>query len=543
MVVCELAQFLAAFTDDHGLAITMTSSLHHTSGRRAYALGLLLCLATCAVNAQTTIVVDTGGDPDPNSTRFTCTYRDDPDFLPASDRDCTLRRALVEAAARRFFDRPIRIEFDIPTSDPSYDAGLGVWTIETSQPLPKIRGENDSVESSAVEIAGPARSGVTGGPAVFVRLVDRLSITADDNAIRDIGFLGEASIFIQGDNNELDGIVMGLTRDGQSIALRTPANPVRGAFGIISISGHQNAVRNSVLTGAFARAVAVDFGAGNRIENNFIGTRLDGTVPDVPAGVECAESTNPNAADWLGGWGLSLAGSATVAIGNVIAGLQTARSPGSPRPTAIEVFGDGHVVSRNKIGIDAADNPVGVCGQAIVFSSELAFVDCNQIARPGALDDSIVRTAMLGIGTLDTSTINRNLIFDSPGSLLGYSPSADPGIRDFIPAQITSFEATAVAGNAGAGSPCPGCRIDFYLDNTDGTQDAFDWLGQTTAAGDGSFMFELSEEIRPGRGIRTTSTSTNAGVIPGQGAGATSRSSSLFPAGGNVDVVFLDGFE
>ena len=74
----------------------------------------------------TVITVDTTEDLADtfNHSKHTCTWTSGAFFFPAGDGECTLRRAVVEAANRPDSDRPILIQFNIPTNDSNYDASL-----------------------------------------------------------------------------------------------------------------------------------------------------------------------------------------------------------------------------------------------------------------------------------------------------------------------------------------------------------------------------------------------------------------------------------
>ncbi len=106
------------------------------------------------------------------------------------------------------------------------------------------------------------------------------------------------------------------------------------AFGGIRFSSDGNVIRNSVLTGAFGRAVDVDGGDNNIIEDNWIGTRADGTVPMVDPEIRCVVVVDPedpfqfyyDENDWYGGWGISLSGSNNIIRNNYVVGMNNVRS-------------------------------------------------------------------------------------------------------------------------------------------------------------------------------------------------------------------------
>ncbi|HFQ94533.1 MAG TPA: hypothetical protein ENK32_11020, partial [Anaerolineae bacterium] len=89
------------------------------------------------IRAQTgtTIVVDTTEDlaDSANYDNHTCTYTSGAIYFPAPDGKCTLRRAILEAGVRPDADRPISVEFNIPTSDPNYDNTLQIWEVQIDE--------------------------------------------------------------------------------------------------------------------------------------------------------------------------------------------------------------------------------------------------------------------------------------------------------------------------------------------------------------------------------------------------------------------------
>src|SRR5690606_29908297 len=106
---------------------------------KAISAGLLLILlASWAIVSQVradvsgagTVIIVNSTEDLANSTNYdnhTCGYTSGAIYFPAGDGKCTLRRAILEAGVRPDGDRPISIQFNIPTSDPNYNASLQVW--------------------------------------------------------------------------------------------------------------------------------------------------------------------------------------------------------------------------------------------------------------------------------------------------------------------------------------------------------------------------------------------------------------------------------
>ena len=124
--------------------------------------------------------------------------------------------------------------------------------------------------------------------------------------------------------------------------------------------------------------------------------------------------------------------------------------------------------------------------------------------------------------------MRRNIVESGPGRVYAFGPGIPQALQTFAPARITAIDGTSVTGGSGAGSPCPGCLIDLYSDDADGTEEALAHLGQATADGNGLFAITLGQPLAPGTGLRTSSTTASAGVIGSFGAGTTTKLSKLY---------------
>lgn len=109
-------------------------------------------------------------------------------------------------------------------------------------------------------------------------------------------------------------------------------------------------------------------------------------------------------------------------------------------------------------------------------------------------------------------------------------------LRNFNPAAVTSIEGTAVSGTSGAGSPCPNCTIELFLDDTDTVNEALQFLGATVADSNGNWSTTLPFELGAGQGLRTTSTTAQYNTIAGMSAGTTTKLSELYASD---SIVFL----
>ncbi|MFZ4663269.1 MAG: hypothetical protein ACOYNY_40055, partial [Caldilineaceae bacterium] len=243
------------------------------------------------VPAATVITVNTSTDLDSGSVTKTCTYTAGT-YVAAGD-GCTLRRAILEAAARPQSDRPITVQFNLTANDPNKDKEVvGTWTLPIAATLPALKTDTIINKNGQVTIDGDTQpGGRTTGPKIIIATNDNsLQVESTNNVIRNLAFKGGGVIFLKEDGNTVERIWMGLSDDGQSIIFRTPANPLRMAGGGIHISSNNNTVQNNVIAGAFARAIDIDGGDNNLITRNLIGTRADGTVPTVAASAQCLRS-------------------------------------------------------------------------------------------------------------------------------------------------------------------------------------------------------------------------------------------------------------
>ncbi|MEJ2209543.1 MAG: hypothetical protein P8129_10960 [Anaerolineae bacterium] len=210
---------------------------------------------------------------------------------------------------------------------------------------------------------------------------------------------------------------------------------------------------------------------------------------------------------------------------------------------ALEIAGTGHLIQDNVIGVDSADNEVGVCGIGIFASDGEADILDNVIvnSRQGFEEDESNTAIYLAEDPFDPGgiTVRGNVIRNdvptasrqgSEFKAINFTGTSAAALRLFAPAQITSIHGTSVMGTSGAGSPCPDCTIDFYLDDLDDTEEALTYLGSADADSHGDFTFTLAQPLPANRGIRTSSTTGVFGTIGDFAAGTTTRLSELYVA-------------
>ncbi|MCE7986126.1 MAG: hypothetical protein DYG89_33530 [Caldilinea sp. CFX5] len=482
--------------------------------------------------AAITITVNTSADLDSGSLTKTCTYT--AGIYVAATDGCTLRRAILEAAARPQSDRPIAVQFNLAANDPNKDKEVaGTWTLPIAAALPPLKTDTIINKNGQVTIDGDTQpGGRTTGPKIIIATNDNsLQVESTNNVIRNLAFKGGGVIFLKEDGNTVERIWMGLSDDGQAVVFRTPANPLRMAGGGIHISSDNNTVQNNVIVGAFARAIDIDGGDNNLVARNLIGTRADGTVPTVAESAQCLRSLNLDPQNWYGGWGIALSGSNNRITQNRLAGLHIIQSQNDTPPMAIESFGANHEIRGNIIGVDSANKRVGVCGQGIKVSGSGTQILNNVIVRSRTGFEDGEPTAILASDTsplFGQITVRGNLVESGPGKIYEFGPGIPALLRTFNPAKFTNISGTTITGGSGDNSPCPGCLIDFYRDDGDEIAEALDHLGSIVADSNGNFTVTLTQTLPSGVGVRTSSTTQAAGVIGNYGAGTTTKLSKLY---------------
>jgi hypothetical protein len=502
--------------------------------------------APVAVTTTTIITVDTSADLDSDSSTTTCNYTNAV-YVAATD-GCTLRRAWIEASARPQIDRPITIQFQLPPQPGGTIPQIaGVWILALDRTLPPLSTDDAQNKNGQVYIDGSTQpGGRSDGPAIIIDTNDfSLHIESENNVIRNLAFRGGGGIFLKEGGNTLEHIWMGLTDDGQSIALYDPPKRQFIAGGGIYITSDNNTIQQSVISGAFPRAIRIDDGDNNLVANNYIGTRSNGSVPPVAEAVQCIRSPNYDSENWYGGWGIALSGSNNQIIENRLAGLHVIQSNNDTPPIALEIVGAGHLAQGNVIGIDSGDAKVGVCGQGIKVSGQDIKILSNMIVRSRTGLESnngeALKAAILASESAHTFgeiTVRMNLVEDGPGYIYQFGTGVPQALALFEPARIIHISGMTISGTQEDGSPCPGCLIDLYLDDGDATQEALEHLGSAIADAGGAFSLETAAPLPAGASVRTSSTTQAADIISGFGPGATTGISRLFTP---VSGISIDG--
>ena len=544
--------------------------------------------------AATTIVVDWAIDEEPGNNYHTCTYSQgsffQPDTTGSGAGKCTLRRALREAGARTDDTAcpgctPIHIVFsglngtNGDDDDANYNLADDQWTLPVSSAITSsaftLKPQSTTDVDGPIIIRGFAGTNVLNGdmPKIMIDTSKTLEIEISDVTIKNIGFMGGLSIRYKQANGVFKNNTWGLDNDGMSIKFESPGTDdshLAGTAGITSsIKANNLLVQGNIITGASTNAISINSGTiGVQILDNLIGTRIDGTVPVVPASLKCRTFTNPftptpalDANEWFGGYGITAAGTGLIIKGNTLVGLQNMRSAGDTPPGALRILGSLHTVEDNIFGKDTAGNERGICGQAIQISTQ---TDTSEQNNGHLILNNEIYSPTNGFSTptgaiywSDThvnsyhdggNTIRGNIIKDGLTKSIEIGPNLTQALKAFEPAVITSISGVNISGNShtfnayGDASPCPDCIIDFYLDDNDAYQEALEYLGSTVANSSGDFTFTLATPLLDDYGIRTTSTSVSDDVLPNSWSGQTSEM-SIEVYGLNDDVIYIGGFE
>ncbi len=496
---------------------------------------------TAPTTFNTVITVNSAEDPD-DSMSYTCS-RDLPGPpVPAPDGKCTLRRAIVEATALMAETpaaRPVQIRFNIPPADPGYDAGLGVWVIQITDTLqlnalPTL-GSTDVEKAGQVVIDGGTQpGGRSSGPKIIVRgpqnrdLVG-LVVNGNNNVIRGIAFQQmRTALQLNQSQNIVENNWFGLDVAGTDLHWRDAEAPEQGS-GVTGIKVAENTtqtmIHSNVLAGFIGAAISMD-GDDGFIFNNRVGTRADGTVPDVTWNRWC----RPNARyfNWFGGAGVEVRGKRNQLVGNRIAGLLWySNDPENTPDTALEVKGDDHLVQDNIIGIDADDKEVGSCGRGLVVDAGFTRVVSNTVVRT-ALEPFRMDGSQISINAL---YYQGNLSWDSTAPTYMEFGNFVPEARKlFTPSVILSINvaggSTTVTGAAHPDAPCPYCQVELFLDDLDPLTETLTSVARVQSDVSGNWSTVLPFALGLDEGLRTASTAFNYGIIANFDGPSTSRVST-----------------
>ena len=485
-----------------------------------------------AMPYATTITVTSTTDPDNSDSRTCLTHT-----------PCTLRRAVIQARSLSVAQKPALIAFNIPTSDPGYNATLKIWKIQFSGISSAANAALRYLNGNITIDGATQPNGRTNGPKIILVGTGtgqkdgvKLGETATQNAntLRGLGFQNFTThVYVNSDANLIEDNWFGLSDDGAHPYLRN-ADPQdgSGSAGVALSDGVDNdIIRDNYFLGFDGVAVALR-GEDAVLQDNYIGTNAAGLV----TGKQTAPGLICTTVDWLGGGGISMDGPRHLVQGNVIAGLRQEVFISSSQPDAITVQStcDNCLIQQNKIGLDVQNHEIGVCGQGIdISNTDGVKIQTNTLVET-AHAAIFINGALSDANTLRGNVVRRSTPWLLPtgaakadDAILRYSGLPD-AFEFFNPAKVTAIKGTAVSGTAGNGNPCPNCVIELFVDDTDGINEALQALGTTTANAGGNWSFTLTAPLASGYCIRTTSTTAQYNTIPNMNAGTTAGLSMLY---------------
>lgn len=551
-------------------------SLLSTLALLATAVFTATTLASAPAGAQdgTVITVNTTLDTADtfNWSKHTCGFETGAFFFPSNDDLCTFREAIMEAGARPNADRPITIKFDIPKSDPNYDAALDIWEVQIN-PASNITEQGQIVlgrrfitdDGGQVTIDGKTQTGGrSDGPKIMINTNSTnsplggagLLVETSNNTIKNVGFHGGGQIILHEAGNTVENVWMGLNNAGTEVKPtflddfgQSDHHMARGGIIMPKSASDNNTIKNNIVVGAFERAIRVTSGgSGNVITGNWIGTNKNGVVP-INGTIDCTRFFGYDKSVWYGGRGVQVTGSNNKITNNVMAGLHAAITANETPPIAMEIFGFLNEVRGNKVGVDVKGNKVGSCGQGLLFGGDQSMAtkntfyftrngfDPNDIGND--LDSAIITQDISGGGWVK---VWDNVIDGGNFDEANYHANrfADPGVKEelrkFPPAKVTKVKGKVVSGTNGdpvmngPSGECPGCTIYLYGDDLDDRVESFVLLGQGKANNKGEWTITMKRGLKKGEALRTQSMANSSGIFPYAANTTTKLSDDLYAA-------------
>ncbi|HOV85717.1 MAG TPA: hypothetical protein PLM79_05095 [Syntrophobacteraceae bacterium] len=465
---------------------------------------------------------------------------------------CTLRRAVNQAYSLGDGDRPVLINFDIPTTDSGYNDLLQAWKIElTGTTLNPLRDLNGKVTVDGSTQPG----GRSGAPKIILDGKKAKNygfvMRYDANAVIGLAMQNfkTAHISVAGHNNTVSDNWFGLSDDGTLLSAGDEETYEGGSAVLVSSGCDSNVISRNMFAGFWGVACSIN-GSHNQFTGNWVGTRANGTIP-LPSGF----TKHPcSSGGWVGGSGISVAGSnnqvggPNAGDGNVFAGLFLDLSETSTQGPAIKVYpGTNHLIQNNVVGLDSAGKAVGVCGRGLDLGSgpdELQVLN-NTFVETGL--SAVLMNSSVESNALRSNVIKRKTQW--PGAqgdngfaedAIAYGPMVPAALKGFKPAAVTKIDGTTVKGTSGAGSVCAECIIELFLDDLDSVKECLTPLQFVTADASGNWTANLAAALQPTQGLRTMSTVPDSFTITGLKANTTSNLSQIYSKLPKVSVTAPD---
>jgi CSLREA domain-containing protein len=333
------------------------------------------------------------------------------------------------------------IDFNIPKSDPGYDAATGVWTIALKSGLPAISTNAAIIDGYSQPGASPntlaqgdnavlkiAVSGANAGNTSGVTIAQPGSKLRGVD-IEDFGGNGDAVLITAAGNAQVAGCFIGIDPSGEKAAPNYDGMVIQNSSNLI---GGPNVADRNVISGNSLDGINVPDKAGNPlgieptgnvIENNYIGIDAAGTkaVGNFGHGVYDYGSGNTY-------------GGTTAGLGNVISG------------NGDGIFAGGSIrIEGNLVGTDpTGTTALGNQAYAIFTEQDLS-----------------------GAPVLSVN-ITKNVVSGNPGYAIYLNASSQPSQATYTIANNligTNAAGTAALGNAGVGLTLAGVDNASIKDN------------------------------------------------------------------------------
>jgi parallel beta-helix repeat protein len=334
------------------------------------------------------------------------------------------------------------IDFNIPTTDPGYNATTGAWTIAVNSALPAIstnaaiidgysqpgatentlaQGDNAKLE---IAIDSPSHAAATG-----------LAVGQPGSQVRGLDFenFGVAGIVITAAGNaQVAGCFIGTDPSGETAAPNAYGVEIENSSNLIGGSsvGDRNVISGNNSLGIYVPATQnsppVPEPTGNLIENNFIGIDAAGTK----ALANGLDSDGPGVLDSGSG---DIYGGTTAGLGNVISG----NSGGG-----IQSYGS-ITIEGNYIGTDATGDVA--------------------LGNGGSSYGGITAKQGSGGAPVTSTTITGNVVSGNTDGGIAVYASSQPSQATFLIAN--NLIGTNAAGTAALGNSFVGLRLDGTVEN------------------------------------------------------------------------------
>jgi hypothetical protein len=334
------------------------------------------------------------------------------------------------------------IDFNIPTTDPGYDAATGVWTIAPQlNPLPAI--STNAAIIDGYSQPGSSRNTLAHGDNAKLKIalngglqgIDGLTFSEQGSQVFGLDFekFQDGVVIAAPGNVQVAGCFIGTDPTGETRAGNSDGVLVENSSNLIGgpIVGDRNIISGNYLSGIYVPNQTYNVlnitPTGNLIENNFIGLDATGTkaLSNASGGVQ-----DNGTGDTYGGTtaglgnvvsgnvegGISALGSVTIegnyvgtdAAGNVALGNGGSAGSGVGiaagdyfRAESVTTIISNNVVSGNDEGIDLNMFP----------GSQTAYTIANNLIGTNAAGTSALGNTGIGLSvSVDNATVENNVI-------------------------------------------------------------------------------------------------------------------------------------